>query len=479
MTTATLMPVWVISASRRARAEASGSLMYGTFPSRITPGQTSIGGCRTRAGARDRVELGGTWFRWWRATGHSGAMLEERETIGQRVRWSRLRLGLTQADVAASLGRTQGWLSKVELGRIELDSAALINKVAAALRVHPNDLVARPYTAAPAENQWQVSAALAVRELRRYDLTPVFDGRPAGAAELWARTARLHDLRDRALNTKILEAVPDLLREARALAEAADGREREEAFAVYAVVCKFAHTAAHALGHPELVAIAAERVSWAAARSGDPVLPAVADWMRIWDMWATEDFADCLALAARAMAAIEDLYRSGDPFAVRAWGSVALRAAVSSARDRQQSAAGDWMSAAREAASRLENPGEAFFDRHSLTFSPGNVAIHGVSVAMELGDYDGALSLAGGVPAAALSGLPPSRLGHYHMDLATCRLSNGDRRTALAELERAERIAPQLIRNHPAARAMLRSMVYAEKASLHDALRRMSDRFHL
>jgi hypothetical protein len=39
---------------------------------------------------------------------------------------------------------------------------------------------------------------------------------------------RLHRLRDAAANVAILRTLPDLLREARALAEVSTGREREE-----------------------------------------------------------------------------------------------------------------------------------------------------------------------------------------------------------------------------------------------------------
>jgi len=70
-----------------------------------------------------------------------------------------------------------------------------------------------------------------------------------------------------------VQVLPDLFREARALAEVATGHEQEEAYAIYAVCCKFAHTAAHALGHPELVAMACERAG-SARLSGDPVMPA-------------------------------------------------------------------------------------------------------------------------------------------------------------------------------------------------------------
>ncbi|WEH31624.1 helix-turn-helix transcriptional regulator [Streptomyces sp. AM 3-1-1] len=404
-------------------------------------------------------------------------MLDEAQEIGRRVRRARLRLGMPQADLAAALGKTQGWVSRVERGHIELDRVSLLNQMAAELHVHPNDLIGRPYNTSPAENQWQAAAASILRELRRYDLVPVFDGTPRDAARLWEETARLHRLRDAAANTSILRVLPDLLREARALAEISDGREREEAYGVYAVACKFAHTAAHALGHPELIAMTCERAAWAAARSGDPVLPAVTDWMRVWDMWATADWHDALALSDRALARVQQQYESGEQLAVRAWGSLQLRAAVSAARAGRRTEAEERVAHAKDAAARLS--ARPVHDRHSLTFSPGNVHLHAISVAMEMGDHTKALTINRRTPPALLEALPHSRRGHHHMDLARAWMWDGHRDNALRELETAERLAPQLIRNHPLARATLRTIVHAERAATRERLRSMSNRFHL
>ncbi|MCC9312468.1 helix-turn-helix domain-containing protein [Kitasatospora sp. RB6PN24] len=407
-------------------------------------------------------------------------MLEERESIGKRVRRQRLRLGMPQADLAAALGRSQGWVSKVEKGHIELDRASLINEVAAALHCHPNDLIERPFVAGKAsENQWQVAAASILRELRRYDLTPVFDGRPRASRQLWQETERLHRLRDAAANVAILRVLPDLLREARALAEISKGHEREEAFGIYAVCCKFAHTAAHTLGHPELIAMACERSAWAAERSGDVVLPAVANWMRVWDMWATADWADSLALSDKALRSIEGEYYAGEPLAVRAWGTLQLRAAVSAARAGQAEETEGRIRLAQVAAERMDDNGTPVFDRHSLTFSAGNVQIHSISVQLEMGDHAKALVLHERADPEQVAILPNSRRGHHHMDLARAWLWDGNRDKALTELEKAEHIAPQLVRNHPIARATLRKIVYAERAATREKLRRMSDRFHL
>ncbi|MGW8728381.1 helix-turn-helix domain-containing protein [Streptomyces sp. NPDC055808] len=407
-------------------------------------------------------------------------MLEEAEEIGRRVRRARLRLGMPQADLATALGKTQGWVSKVERGLIELDRVGLLNLVAAELHVHPNDLIGRPYSSSPAENQWRVSASSIMRELRRYDLAPVYDGTPRASGDLWREMTRLHRLRDAAANVAILRVLPDLLREARALAEVSAGHEREEAYAIYAVACKFAHTAAHSLGHPELIAMAAERAAWSARLSGDPVMPALADWMRVWDMWATADWDDSLTLSDKAIAGVQRDYERGEPLAVRMWGTLQLRAAVSAARSGRPAETDERIGHAKAAADRLSGyQGPPVYDRHSVTFSPGNVQIHAISVALEMGDQTKALAISRRTGPEVVAALPDSRQGHHHMDLARAWLWDGNRDRALGELETAERMAPQLVRNHPVARSTLRAIVYAERIATREKLRRMSDRFHL
>lgn len=98
---------------------------------------------------------------------------------------------------------------------------------------------------------------------------------------------------------------------------------------------------------------------------------------------------------------------------------------------------------------------------------------------MEMGDHAKALILHERADPAQVATLPNSRRGHHRMDLARAWLWDGNRDKALVELEEAERIAPQLVRNHPIARATLRKIVYAERSSTREKLRRMSDRFHL
>ncbi|MBI0320171.1 transcriptional regulator, partial [Streptomyces javensis] len=182
----------------------------------------------------------------------------------------------------------------------------------------------------------------------------------------------------------------------------------------------------------------------------------------------------------KALRSVQQGYDQGEPLAIRAWGSLQLRAAVSAARGGSRAEAEDRIAHARDAADRLgECSGPPLYDRHSLTFSPGNVQIHAISVALEMREQRRALAINRKTSSELVAGLPNSRQGHHHMDLARAWLWDGNRDKALKELDKAEHIAPQLIRNHPIARSTLRSLVYAERATTREKLRRMSDRFHL
>lgn len=49
----------------------------------------------------------------------------ERELFLRRLRDAREHAGLTQADAARRLGKSQGWLSKCEAGEIRVDALLL------------------------------------------------------------------------------------------------------------------------------------------------------------------------------------------------------------------------------------------------------------------------------------------------------------------------------------------------------------------
>lgn len=90
----------------RARHRFFGRVNARTFTSTVPVGHRST---RTELLCR---------MRWRR---------EEQEAIGRRIKRQRLRLGMTQADLAVAVGKSQGWLSKVEKGARHGSNEVLVN----------------------------------------------------------------------------------------------------------------------------------------------------------------------------------------------------------------------------------------------------------------------------------------------------------------------------------------------------------------
>ena len=59
----------------------------------------------------------------------------EREAAGQRIARARRRRGLSQAVLAGLVGRSESWLSQVELGKRGVDSHSVLVRLAEVLRV--------------------------------------------------------------------------------------------------------------------------------------------------------------------------------------------------------------------------------------------------------------------------------------------------------------------------------------------------------
>jgi transcriptional regulator with XRE-family HTH domain len=66
-----------------------------------------------------------------------------RQVIGLRARRARKAKGLTQAEVGEALGYSQGAMSKIELGHIQVDALAA-GKIAEVLGLDLADLLAPP-----------------------------------------------------------------------------------------------------------------------------------------------------------------------------------------------------------------------------------------------------------------------------------------------------------------------------------------------
>jgi len=398
------------------------------------------------------------------------------ESVGTRVRRARKRVGITQTELARRVGRAQSWVSGVENDSLPLDSIALINVLARALRMHPNELTARPYRGDnPSQDRGHSAIPEIRRQLERYDLDPEWTGAVRSLPELRAATERACLLRIETRYTELTDQLPALLSELQAATHLYAEPDRSVAFGLLSAAYRAADSAVYDLGYADLALLATGRIQWAAERSADPYPLAVAMRRRARNLWASASWNDALTVLDSACASIEDEYTADRPEALAVWGALQLCAAITAARKNDADEAWSRHRLAAEAVTRLGARQRTNY--YELCTSQTNVDIHGVGVAVELGDGPQAVSR--GKTVRLPKGLQANRVGYHHLDYARALLWCGHREAATAELEHAEKAAPLLIRNHPMARQAVRTLLDLERYSYRERIRRLGVRMNI
>jgi hypothetical protein len=143
---------------------------------------------------------------------------------------------------------------------------------------------------------------------------------------------------------------------------------------------------------------------------------------------------------------------------------------VTAARDNDRAAANSYLDTARGIADRIG------MDRndYGTDFGPTNVAIHAVSIAVDLGDAGQAIELGHHVDATQLSAERQSR---FLLDLAQAHAMRRQAGEALRALIDAERIAPEQTRTHPLVRAVARELLQLSGPRPRPELRELTERF--
>ncbi|MER6175594.1 hypothetical protein [Streptosporangium sp. NPDC001681] len=229
------------------------------------------------------------------------------------------------------------------------------------------------------------------------------------------------------------------------------------------------------LGYADLSLTTTNRVRWAGEQAGGPYHEAVYTYLQVRGLWASTSWNDALTVLDSARASIEDEYVEGQPEALAVWGGLQLCAAITAARKNDAAEAWSRHRLAGEAVTRLGPRQRTNY--YELCTSQTNVDIHGVAVAVELGDGPQAVSR--GKTVRLPKGLQANRVGCHHLDYARGLLWCGHREAATAELEHAERAAPLLIRDHPMARQAVRTLLDLERYNYRERIRRLGVRMHI
>jgi hypothetical protein len=216
----------------------------------------------------------------------------------------------------------------------------------------------------------------------------------------------------------------------------------------------------------EIAAIAADRAFRLAQQAEDSLLTGA----------ATLRLANVFLAAGRDAEAMETAAQGADavppgagarPEAFATFGALLLTAAVAAAQMNEAARAWEFLGHAKSAAGSLacEHAGLC------AVFGPVNLAIHGVQVATELGDFREALRRAERVQISKLPASLVERRTTLLIDIARSQTGQGDHGAAGDTLLEAERLAPLEVRYSGVARGLLagllvRSRVPAELREL-------------
>lgn len=383
-------------------------------------------------------------------------MSDNAQGMGARLRALRKLHRLTQQELADLAGVSKSLVSKVETGE-KPGSWDLAIAVARALRVDAGALMGD----APVETRepsGRIAATLPGirRALATYDCPPELAVPVRPLRALADEVDAACRMRLDAKYVPLAESIADLLGEVSAVAHAAEGREREQAFWLLAAAYRCADAVVHKVGNLDLSATAIDRVRWAAERSADELMMGTAMYVRAEIFFDTGAIGSGLKLigdAAEPLAA----RAVSDPRAASVYGALHARAAVLAAKKGDASTVRMHLSVAEAAAGVIGEDREYYY----TSFGPSNCKIHEVAAMVEFGDGPAAIAAARGwVPPV---GLPAERASHHFIDLARAQVWERDFAGVVSSLLTARRLAPQHTRTHPYARQSVETVL--ERAS--------------
>jgi transcriptional regulator with XRE-family HTH domain len=381
-------------------------------------------------------------------------------TIGTRLRVLRRWRGMTQAELAGLSGMARSLITMIENGQRPLDRRSQIAALSAALRISETDLVGGPHLSADHLQSDAHTAIPALREaLGTNKLTvPAVDRArplPVLAALAAAQDAALR----RADYLALTGELPGVLDELHwHTAQNAGEDARRLALETLIEACVTAGLTAHDLGYTDLAHVAVLRAEEAAALLGDPVWQGKAACLRMWAFPRERSWGRRLAAAEFAAESLEPHART--PVGVQVLGMLTLHAALGAAVTHQPRVTDHWLAEAGRLAGRVDDDMAGNWQ----SFSRTNVQLWSVAIGVERGQGGGSvLEMARAVDQAKIAHANRRApfLGDIGRGLAR---EPGTRGEAVRWLRGAEDAAPQLIRNHPAARETVAFLLARSRA---------------
>ncbi|MEW1640342.1 helix-turn-helix transcriptional regulator [Streptomyces sp. NPDC093801] len=383
--------------------------------------------------------------------------------IGARVRVARIAAGLTHAEMAGLVGRSERWAEDVEAGRLPLDRYSLITAVATVCEVDVVWLLGQPYRLRREQGSAVPHVPALRAALRRSSL--ILCGHPGLVPS--GPAADIQRVRDQAAATNrhrqganlpaVAGLLPGLLEDLNTtiLLHERGTAEWDEALRLLVDAARNARQTLNQTGLPDLAWVAAEVAAGAATHLDDPIVKAAVAWDRCGALLHQGSARETHAVADAALRDLEPLSATGDTDALVLEGALVLRQVVASAR--AGDADGAWSQAGRavEVSERLPQGHHDL--RWQTVFSRANILVHTTEAGVEVDAPDTGLSFVDDVDVTVM----PSRerITHYRIDEARAMHRMGRSGDAVLTLRAAAQRAPHYVHAHPMARELVGDMV--------------------
>ncbi|WP_436759504.1 helix-turn-helix domain-containing protein [Streptosporangium sp. V21-05] len=374
---------------------------------------------------------------------------ERNEHTGQRIAKVRKLRNLTQEGLAGLANVSRSLIAKVEAGSRPA-TPSLVGAVARACSVDPAEINGQPYRGTDERSDAVHMAIPAIRMALAYaDVTPELGMSPRTLDELAAELVRFRKFQKSVAYAQLGALLPAVLEELTVqVMESGDAR----AWRLLNRAQRHAGSLVRRLGYNDLAQVVVERTTVSAQRAEDPHLPHLVTLGRARLLMTLGSWDVALKMIKQATSMVDQ----DNPVSTEVFGSLHLTAAITAARAGKSADAWEHHGTATEAIARISPRDRR--DSYDLQANPGNAAIHGCAVAVELGDCDQAIRLDRGVDMSGRD-LNDERRSHHEIDMARAHLWANDNDKALRRMINAERMAPQMVRFHPSARETVRQLV--------------------
>jgi transcriptional regulator with XRE-family HTH domain len=398
--------------------------------------------------------------------------------VGDRIAYHRKRLGLSQVEFAGLVGRSESWVSQVERGVRPVDRMSVLQKVADVLNVPVSELRGQDDGQAEAAERPEAFDLIRSALTGHPAIAFLLAEQPTASADLGPLTSQHAQIWDLVHASQYTDLAPILAALIPALETAirATGDDMTRQWARVMLADTYQATAAMMakLGEGDTAWIAADRAAALAEASGDHLAVAASMYRMAHVFLSVDQLGQAHQVAAATAAALEPRTqkrgRGSNPEAQSLYGACQLVLAITAARDNDRTAAYQHLDLARQAAREVDEGR----DDYGTEFGPINVAIHAVSVAVDLGDAGHALDLAKDVHYQLLS---PERQARHMIDLAAAHAMRRQIGEAIHDLQQAEQLTPELTHAHHGARLVTRDLLQLSGLRPRPELRDLAERF--